>query len=629
MAGNYLSNPSTQWLDDNGDPLSGGKLNFWEAGGTSVRQDTFTDKDLTGGNENVNPVILDSDGRSPTAIFLQQSSYNIVVTNSAGTTQTNASRDNVSNILQVDISGSPSVDTYAAMTALLKANLSDGVTYRVLGRSVRGDIGPVFFEWVVGDTTTANSGTVLASDEAGTGRWLMRFLGPINVLWFGPNTTPGTTNMAAIIQTALDAVGSNGGTVFFPAGRYLITAELVVNQQGTVLVGEGPVRISFPDTPISSSIVLGANITGSMLVFEKDASAQVLKGCGVKQLSFDGVDQGFTVSEAAIHLEAADIATIENVTIFDVAGGGLLTKRCVRSYFANIDITGCGESGQPGFYMNETDSSNFTQGCTLVGIRIEAHQSGSYVKLSALAENNKLTDFHVETSSSIAATEQTYLEIAGDRNIFRGWTMNKNGGTSPRIDIVSGAQKNIFSDFISAGSHGGDVVELAGDQNILSNFSITGGGADVWAFDLSSNNNQINNVFLNDIKAFNLTADADNTLVNGMRLVNAQSTVFTDAGSAASEFYALHSDESTGVASATALPMPFAHDVVHVTGTTTITSVTGGWRGRQIVLIFDDILTFTDGNNLKLAGNFVTSSVDTITLKHDGSNWYEVARSAN
>ena len=54
----------------------------------------------------------------------------------------------------------------------------------------------------------------------------------------------------------------------------------------------------------------------------------------------------------------------------------------------------------------------------------------------------------------------------------------------------------------------------------------------------------------------------------------------------------------------------------HVTGTTTITSVsvTGIPDGTTLTIIFDGVLTFTDGSNLKLAGDFVTTADDTITL---------------
>jgi parallel beta-helix repeat protein len=84
------------------------------------------------------------------------------------------------------------------------------------------------------------------------------------------------------------------------------------------------------------------------------------------------------------------------------------------------------------------------------------------------------------------------------------------------------------------------------------------------------------------------------------------------------------------VASAAATALLIYTDYMTITGTTNITSLTGGnWRGRSITLRFDDALTFTDGNNLKLAGSFSTGTNDTITLMGDGTDWYEVARSNN
>jgi len=86
----------------------------------------------------------------------------------------------------------------------------------------------------------------------------------------------------------------------------------------------------------------------------------------------------------------------------------------------------------------------------------------------------------------------------------------------------------------------------------------------------------------------------------------------------------------TAVASATALPVPTGN-VFHVTGTTTITSITSTnfQSGAVITLIFDGVLTFTDGSNLKLAGDFVTTADDVIVLTYDGSSWFENSRSVN
>jgi len=72
-------------------------------------------------------------------------------------------------------------------------------------------------------------------------------------------------------------------------------------------------------------------------------------------------------------------------------------------------------------------------------------------------------------------------------------------------------------------------------------------------------------------------------------------------------------------------------NLFHVTGTTNITSVSGTSiaAGTTITIIFDGVLTFTDGSNLKLAGNMTTSADATITLVYDGTNWYEKNRSIN
>jgi len=91
-----------------------------------------------------------------------------------------------------------------------------------------------------------------------------------------------------------------------------------------------------------------------------------------------------------------------------------------------------------------------------------------------------------------------------------------------------------------------------------------------------------------------------------------------------------HVDGGATVASATAMTLPLGR-VFHITGTTTVTSlVTTTFKvGAIVTLIFDAVLTFTDGNNIKIAGDFVTTADDTITLAFDGTNWLEVSRAIN
>lgn len=84
------------------------------------------------------------------------------------------------------------------------------------------------------------------------------------------------------------------------------------------------------------------------------------------------------------------------------------------------------------------------------------------------------------------------------------------------------------------------------------------------------------------------------------------------------------------VASTASLSLPIGAEVFHISGTTSITSISAtGWAGRKATLIFDGVLTLTDGSNLKLAGNYVTTADDAITLVCDGTNWYDAGRGVN
>lgn len=83
------------------------------------------------------------------------------------------------------------------------------------------------------------------------------------------------------------------------------------------------------------------------------------------------------------------------------------------------------------------------------------------------------------------------------------------------------------------------------------------------------------------------------------------------------------------IASGAAINIPVKGTVFTVTGTTGINSFTGSGPARVITLVFADVLTLTDGSNLKLAGNFTTSADDILMGMWDGINFYEISRSAN
>jgi len=66
-----------------------------------------------------------------------------------------------------------------------------------------------------------------------------------------------------------------------------------------------------------------------------------------------------------------------------------------------------------------------------------------------------------------------------------------------------------------------------------------------------------------------------------------------------------------------------------ITGTTGIDSIKSQTVGKIVFLQFDSTPTVTDGGNLKLAGNFVATAGDILSLICDGTDWFEISRSAN
>ena len=74
-----------QYFDNDGNPLSGGKIFQYEAGSFTVQQTSFSDE--AGNIANPNPIVLDSSGRQPTTLYLTDgSAYNLVLTLPDGTT---------------------------------------------------------------------------------------------------------------------------------------------------------------------------------------------------------------------------------------------------------------------------------------------------------------------------------------------------------------------------------------------------------------------------------------------------------------------------------------------------------------------------------------------------------------
>lgn len=178
-----LAGAGQQFFDNNGNPLSGGKLWSYQAG-TTTPQTTYTS--VTGSTAHTNPIVLDSAGRVATGeIWLTSgANYKFVLMTSANVTL--ATWDNITGIN------------------------STGIT----SNAINVEYDPPFIDAVPTTVQVKLSESVSVKDFGAVGDW---------------DGITGTDDTAAI-QAAIDHGVIAGSEVFFPPGRYRVTAPLVIDR---------------------------------------------------------------------------------------------------------------------------------------------------------------------------------------------------------------------------------------------------------------------------------------------------------------------------------------------------------------------------------------------------------------
>lgn len=203
----------------------------------------------------------------------------------------------------------------------------------------------------------------------------------------------------------------------------------------------------------------------------------------------------------------------------------------------------------------------------------------------------------------------------------------EGGAASDDLDTISGGQDGDVL-IVSSVSDARDVVLKNGTGNL----SI---GSDLA---LTTASSRITLTYDSGVSRWVLLSEAQPSSSNlsdvaNIPLLNA-ANVFTSASGQSLKKLTVTAGVSNffkGADVASAATITATGNLFHVTGTTNITSVSGSGiaAGTCVTIIFDGVLTFTDGSNLKLAGNFVTTADDVITIEYDGTSWFELSRSVN
>ncbi len=172
----YCSLGQNQFFDDEGAPLSAGRVKIYAKGSDTLLP--IYEDNGDGFVPAQNPVITSNDGRIPT-IFWPAALVDVVVEKSNGD-GTYTEMD--SYVAGLDISSVEAVQGVSSITELRSIMPSENMVVQVNGYYTAGDSPTRKYLWVAGAANTDDGGYVIRSNSDNGGRWLM--------LWDDPEFLP-------------------------------------------------------------------------------------------------------------------------------------------------------------------------------------------------------------------------------------------------------------------------------------------------------------------------------------------------------------------------------------------------------------------------------------------------------
>lgn len=180
-----------------------------------------------------------------------------------------------------DLRGIRACATYAEMTALTSDELTDNALYCTYGRSAEEDGGFGFWRYDSASTATVDSGTILAKDVGGAGRFLRLYdTGDVRAEWFGALSSA----FSATLALAITAAGI-GGTIRVGRGNYSMSAGVTLLAQQSLIFENG--------VPFDEDYAT-AHVSSVTRAFNGSAFILTAAGCGIRGLNWDGVGATYT-----------------------------------------------------------------------------------------------------------------------------------------------------------------------------------------------------------------------------------------------------------------------------------------------------------------------------------------------
>lgn len=225
----FIGGAGWQFFDDNGDPLSGGKI-YTYAAGTTTPQATYTSR--SGTTANTNPIILDAAGRTPQQVWATEGLlYKYVVKTSTDVlirTWDNIGNSYVASDLELDLASTVDNTKGDALIGFRQSDTTGfltGATGRTVNTKLQEIISVKDFG-ATGDGVTDDTAAIIAAMDAFKGSSI-------------PDPGSGVPN--------------RGPAIYFPRGTYLVTGTIPI-YSGAKLYGDGVSTVIQADASLTTTI---------------------------------------------------------------------------------------------------------------------------------------------------------------------------------------------------------------------------------------------------------------------------------------------------------------------------------------------------------------------------------------
>lgn len=343
-----------QFFDDNGDPLSGGRI-YTYAAGTTTPLTTYTSSSNLIAHSN--PIVLNAAGRVPNGgeIWLTEGvGYKFILKTSNDVLI--ATYDNIPSATQPPAANDANSIRFEPGYIVSAGNFVTGTTYQIVS------VGTTDFTLIGALSNTSGVYFTATGPGTGTGTAALsrttqdKLRDIVSVKDFGA-LGDGVTNDAPAIQNALNYTIANGKALYFPEGTYIITGVGLTNSRieptipdntSVVMFGAGPGKTIIKE---KSGDTLAYGRFHMMLYFNVVGSA-ILNNLIVRDMTFDknGLSNGpppipFDWEQAHIIGVTTGFGTgkvryalFSNVEMLDKVGGGIVF---MDGLVDNAVITNC------------------------------------------------------------------------------------------------------------------------------------------------------------------------------------------------------------------------------------------------------------------------------------------------